>query len=70
MCLCIHTYYVYIYIYICRRSWLPTNGVDTNGATAEVIDFLQIGKNIRPGTLGNIKVGLTGVPKKSLCQKT
>ena len=45
--------------------WLRTNGVNTNGASAELI----IGEKGKPGTLGEIKSRLTGVPKNSLCQK-
>ena len=33
------------------------NGVDTNGAAAKVIVFDRLGKKVRPGTFGNIKVG-------------
>ena len=43
--------------------WLRTNGVNTNGAAATVMNFDRLGKNIRPGTFGKIKViRLTGVP--------
>ena len=31
-------------------------------------DFDRLYKKVRPGTFGKTKVGLTGVPKKSLCQ--
>ena len=37
--------------------WLQTNGVNTHGAAAKVINFDRLGKNIRPGTLGKTKVG-------------
>ena len=37
--------------------WLRTNGVNTNGAAAEVIDSDRLGKKVRPGTLGKIKLG-------------
>ena len=37
--------------------WLRTNGVHTNGAAAEVIDVDGLGKKVRPGTFGYIKVG-------------
>ena len=43
----------------CRETvpWLRTNGVNTNGAAAKVMTFDSLGKKVRPGTLGNIKVG-------------
>ena len=37
--------------------WLRTNGVNTNGAAAKVINFGRFGEKVRPGTFGNIKVG-------------
>ena len=37
--------------------WLRTDGVNTNGAAAKVIDFDRLGKKVRPGTFGKIKVG-------------
>ena len=37
--------------------WLRTNGVNTNGAAAKVMDFDRLGKKVRPGTFGEIKVG-------------
>ena len=40
-----------------RRLWLRTNGVNTNGAAAEVMDFDRLGKKVRPGASGKIKVG-------------
>ena len=38
-------------------SWLRTNGVNTNGAAAKVFAFDRLGKKVRPGTFGEIKVG-------------
>ena len=38
-------------------GWLRTNGVNTNVAAATVMNFDRLGKKIRPGTLGEIKVG-------------
>ena len=38
-------------------SWLRTNGVNTNGAAAKEMNFDRLGKKVRPGTFGNIKVG-------------
>ena len=39
------------------RLWLRTNGVNTNGAGAKVMSFDRLGKKVRPGTFGKIKVG-------------
>ena len=33
------------------EPWLRTNGVNTNGAAAKVINFDRLGKKVRPGTL-------------------
>ena len=33
------------------------NGVNANGAAAEVMHFDRLGTKVRPGTLGKIKVG-------------
>ena len=40
-----------------RSSWLRTNGVNTNGAAAKVMNFDRLGKKVHPGTLEKIKVG-------------
>ena len=37
--------------------WLRTNGVDANGAAAEVIIFDRSGEKVRTGTFGIIQVG-------------
>ena len=37
--------------------WLRRNGVNTNGAAAKVMNFDRLGKKVRPGTCGKIKVG-------------
>ena len=37
--------------------WLRTNGVNTNGAAAKVVNFDRLGKKVCPGTFGRIKVG-------------
>ena len=37
--------------------WVRTHGVNTNGAAAKVMNFDTLGKKVRPGTFGNIKVG-------------
>ena len=47
---------------------LRTNGVDTNGAAAKVINFDRFGKKVRPWHFWEEKSRLTGVPQKSLCQ--
>ena len=51
--------------------WLRTNGVNTNGAAAKVMNFdrLHIGEKGTPCHFSEGKNRLTGVPKKSLCQK-
>ena len=38
-------------------TWLRTNGVNTNGAAAKVMNFDRLGEKVRPGTFGKIKVG-------------
>ena len=44
--------------------------INTNGAAAKVMIFDRLGKKVRPGTFGKLKViRLPGVPKTSLCQK-
>ena len=44
--------------------------ISTNGAAAKVMTFDRLGKKVRPGSLGKIKVGEREYPKKSLCRKT
>ena len=34
--------------------WLRTNGLNTNGAAAKIIDFDRLGKKVRPGTFWGI----------------
>ena len=46
-----------------RAPLLRTNGVDTNGAAAKVVDFDRLGKKVRPGTFGKIQVGQREYPK-------
>ena len=46
---------------------VTTNGVNTNGAAAEVINFDRLGK-VRAGTFGKIK--MREYPKRSLVKKT
>ena len=45
--------YIYIYTYDCCGQ----HGVNTNGAAAKVMDFVRLGKKVRPGTFGRITVG-------------
>ena len=40
-----------------HQTWLRTNGVDTNGAAAKVMNLDRLGKKVRPGTFGKTKVG-------------
>ena len=40
-----------------RDAWLRTNGVNTNGAAAKVMNFDRLGEKVHPGTFGNLKVG-------------
>ena len=40
-----------------RRPWLLTNGVNTNGAAAKVMNWDRLEKKVRPGTFGKIEVG-------------
>ena len=49
--------YIYIYIHTYMHIWLRTNGVNTSGAAAKVINFDRLGKKVRPGTFGKIQVG-------------
>ena len=37
--------------------WLRTNGVNTNGAAAKVMNFDRLEKKVRRGTFGKIRVG-------------
>ena len=39
------------------QIWFRTNGVNTNGATAKVMQFDRSGKKVRPGTFGKINIG-------------
>ena len=72
-----YSYYYYYYYYYCcggvaprdatleeTASWLRTNGVNTNGAAAKVMNFDRLGKKVRPGTFGKDKRSLTGVSQK------
>ena len=49
--------------------WLRTNGVNTDGAAAKVVNLTDYQKST-PWHLGEDRSRLTGVPKRSLCQKT
>ena len=55
---------LYVFVFMClsisclyAACWLRTNRVNTNGAAAKVMSFDGLGKKVRPGTFGNIKVG-------------
>ena len=49
--------------------WLRTNGVNTSGAAAKVMNFDRLGKKYDLAFWGK-NIRLTGIPQKSLCQKT
>ena len=51
-----------------RWHWLRTNGVDTNGAAAKVMNFDRLEEGT-PWHFWEDKSRLTGVPKKSLSKK-
>ena len=40
-----------------EKPWLRTNGVNTNGAAAKVMNFDRVGRQVHPGPFGMIKVG-------------
>ena len=52
----------------CVRAWLRTTGVNTNGAAARVMNLTDWEKGT-PWHYWEDKNRLTGVPKRSLCQK-
>ena len=64
-----HIHIVYIYIYVCIAElpevvvggvaavFLQLLGCGQMGAAAEVMNFDSVGKKVRPGTFGKIKVG-------------
>ena len=69
--------YIYIYVYImrvcvCVYIYIYTNnGVNTtNGAAAKVMNVDRLGQKGTPWHFWEDKSRFTGVPKKSLCQKT
>ena len=49
---------------------LRTNGVNTNGAAAKVINFDRLGEKGTPWHFWEYKSRLARVPERSLCQKT
>ena len=49
--------------------WLQTNGVNTHGAAAKVMIVDGLGKTNTPLHFWEDKSKLTGMPKRSLCQK-
>ena len=62
--------WICLYRYVRVQHLVADNGVNTNGAAAKVTTFDGLGKKVRPGTFGKMISRLTGVPQKSLCQKT
>ena len=67
VCVYIYIYNIYTYLLargavrawrlpLWRASWLRTHGVNANGAAARVVNFDGLGKKVRPGTFGKIKV--------------
>ena len=50
--------------------YMRTNGVNTNGAAAEVMNSERFRRKVRPGTSGNIKAGKREYPKIPLSTKT
>ena len=50
-----HTYDALFMMFAAIRS--RTNGVSTNRAAAKVMNFDRLGKKVRSGTFGMIKVG-------------
>ena len=49
--------------------WLRTNGVNTNGAAANVINLARLGRKVRPGTFEKIEVGERGYPESPSVKK-
>ena len=45
------------------QIWLQRNGVNTIGAATKVMKFDRLGKRVRPGTVGRLKVGQREYPK-------
>ena len=54
---------------VCANLGCGKNGVNANGAAAEVRNFDTLGKKVRPGIFGEDKSRLTGIPRKPLCPK-
>ena len=83
VCVCIYIY-IYIYTHtntttygartlraeqLLTKDWLRTNGVNTNGAAAKVMNFDRLVKKVRPDTFGKIEVGSRGYPKSPSVEK-
>ena len=49
--------------------WLRTNGVNTTGVAAKVMNSDRLGKKVRPGTFGNIAIYEWEYPKSPSAQK-
>ena len=66
--ICMYNIYIYIYMYTYIQRelyrYLRTNGVNTHGAVAKVMNSDRLGKKVRPGTFGKTRSRLTGVPQK------
>ena len=64
---------LHVIVLLCLRAVnkyrLRTNGVDTNGVSAKVIFVDRLGKKVRPGTFGKIKVGKQEYPKSPSVKK-
>ena len=83
ICICMYIYiyiyrererdvvvYMYIYIYIEREIYIYiAKAAARRLCAAKVINFDRLGKKVRPGASGEIKVGYWEYPKRSLCQK-
>ena len=55
---CPSTFPMPIRMHARTHIWLRTSGVNTNGAGAKVMtNFDRLEKKVRPGTLGEIKIG-------------
>ena len=62
--------FTHTYMHACMHTYMRTNGVNTNGAAAKVMNSDRLGEKVRPDTLLEGKGRLMGVPKKSVCQTT
>ena len=51
------------------KHWLRTNGVNTMGPLQKLTNFDGLGKKVRPGTFGQMKVGERENPKSPAVKK-